>query len=65
MFSKSLTRHFNGFGSGFTELRAKLDADALLDFVTHRRQNKTRRRKSIRVKIMRVHSAMSRGRLMQ
>jgi hypothetical protein len=32
MFSKSLTKHFSGFGSGFTELHAKLDADTLLNF---------------------------------
>jgi hypothetical protein len=25
-------KHFGGFGSRFTELHAKLDADALLDF---------------------------------
>jgi hypothetical protein len=63
MFFKSLTKHFKGFGSGFTELHAKLDADALHDFAIHRRQNETRIRKSTRVKI--VHSAVSRGRLMQ
>jgi hypothetical protein len=65
MFSKSLTKHFKSFGSGFTELRAKLDADTLLDFAFHRRQNETRSRKSTRVKTMLVHSAMSRGRVMQ
>jgi hypothetical protein len=47
MFSKSLTKHFKGFGSGFTELRAKLDSDMLLDFAIHRRQNETRSRKSL------------------
>jgi hypothetical protein len=36
-----LTKHFKGFGSGFTELHAKLDADTLLDFAIHRRQNET------------------------
>jgi hypothetical protein len=41
IFSKSLMKHFKGFGSGFTELHAKLDADTLLDFAIHRRQNKT------------------------
>jgi hypothetical protein len=41
MFSKSLTKHFKGFGSGFTELYAKLDADTLLDFANHHRQNET------------------------
>jgi hypothetical protein len=55
---------FQGFCSGFTELHAKLDADTLLDFSIHRRQNETRSRKSTRVKTMRVHSAVSHGRLM-
>jgi hypothetical protein len=32
MFSKSLTKHLKGFGSEFTKLHAKLDADTLLDF---------------------------------
>jgi hypothetical protein len=27
MFSKRLTNHLKGFGSGFTELHAKLDVD--------------------------------------
>jgi hypothetical protein len=31
MFSKSLTKDFKGFDSGFTELHTKLDADTLLD----------------------------------
>jgi hypothetical protein len=31
MFSKILTKHFKDFSSGFTELRAKLDADTLLN----------------------------------
>jgi hypothetical protein len=65
MFSKSLSEHFNGFGSGFIELHAKLDADMLLDFAIHRRQNETWSRESTRVKTTRVHSAVSRGRLMQ
>jgi hypothetical protein len=34
-----LMKHFTGFGSGFTELHAKLDTDILLDFAIHRRQN--------------------------
>jgi hypothetical protein len=54
-----------GFGRGFTELRAEIDADTLLDFAIHHRQNETQSRKSTRVKAMRVHSAVSRGRLMQ
>jgi hypothetical protein len=57
-------KHFTGFGSGFTELHAKLDADKLLNFAIHRRQNGTQGRKSTRVKTMRVHSVVSRGRLM-
>jgi hypothetical protein len=65
MFSKSLTKHFKGFGSEFTELHAKLDAVSLLDFAIHRRQNETLYRKSTRVKTVCVYSAMSRGRLMQ
>jgi hypothetical protein len=64
-FSKSLTKHFKGFGSGFAELHEKLDADTLLDFAFHRRQNETQSRKSTSVNIMRVYSAVSRGRLMQ
>jgi hypothetical protein len=27
-------KHFKSFGSGFTELRAKLDADTLLDLLS-------------------------------
>jgi hypothetical protein len=61
MFSKSLTKHFKGFGGGFTELHAKLDADTLLDFAIHRRQNETRCRKGSSVKT----SVVSRGRVMQ
>jgi hypothetical protein len=37
---KSLMKHFKSSGSGFTELHAKLDADTLLDFAIHCRQNK-------------------------
>jgi hypothetical protein len=65
MFSKSLAKHFKGFGSGFTELHTKPDADMLLDFAIHRRQNKTRSRNSTPVKTIQVHSAVSHGRLMQ
>jgi hypothetical protein len=65
MFSKSLTKHFKGFGSGFTELHANLDADTLLNFAIHRRQNGTRSRKSTRVKTALVRSAASHDRLMQ
>jgi hypothetical protein len=59
----SLTKYLKGFGSGFTELQAELDADTLLDLPSIARQNETRSRKSTRVKTMRVHSAVSRGRL--
>jgi hypothetical protein len=65
MFCKSLTKHFKGFGSGFAELHEKFDSDTLLDFAFHRRQNETGSRKNTRVKIMFVHSGVSRGRLMQ
>jgi hypothetical protein len=41
MFSKNLRKHFKVFGSGFTKLHATLDADTLLDFAIHHRQNKT------------------------
>jgi cellulose synthase/poly-beta-1,6-N-acetylglucosamine synthase-like glycosyltransferase len=41
MFSKSLTQHFKGFRSGFTDLHAKLDADTLLDFDILRSQKET------------------------
>jgi hypothetical protein len=64
MSSKRLTKHFKSFGSGFIELRTKLDADTLLDFAIHRGQNKTGSRKSTQVKTMHVYSAVSHGRLM-
>jgi hypothetical protein len=32
---KSLMKHFKGFGSGFTELHTKLDAETLLDIAIH------------------------------
>jgi hypothetical protein len=38
---QSLTKHFKGFGGGFTELQAKLDAGMLLDFAVHHRQYET------------------------
>jgi hypothetical protein len=65
MFYKSLTKHFKGFSSGFTELHAKIDVNTLFDFAIHRRQNETRSRKSTRVKTLLVHSVVTRGRLMQ
>jgi hypothetical protein len=57
--------HFEGFGSGFTKHHAKLDADTLLDFAIYHSQKETRSHKSTLAKTLRVHSAMSRGRLMQ
>jgi hypothetical protein len=65
MFSKSLMKHFKDSGSRFTELHTKLDADTLLNFAIHCRQNETRIQKSTRVKTMHVDSAKSRGRMMQ
>jgi hypothetical protein len=41
MFSESLIKHLKGLGSGFIELQAKLDADTLLSFSIHHRQNET------------------------
>jgi hypothetical protein len=58
-------KHFKSFGSRFTELHAKLDADMLLDFAIHCRQMEAQSKKNTRVKTMHVHSAVSRGRLMQ
>jgi hypothetical protein len=58
-------KHLKGFGSGFNKLHAKLNADTLLDFAIHHKQNKTQSRESTHVKTMRVHSTVSRGRLMQ
>jgi hypothetical protein len=34
-------KHLNGFGSRFTKLHAKLDAETFLDFAIRRRQNET------------------------
>jgi hypothetical protein len=64
-FSKNLKKHFMGFGNGFTELHAKLDADTLLNFVIHHRQNKTQSQKFTHVKTVHVYSAVSHCRLMQ
>jgi hypothetical protein len=65
MFTKSLTKHFKGLRSGFTELHAKPDADTLLDFAIHHRQNKKQSQKSTCVKTMHVHGVESHGRLIQ
>jgi hypothetical protein len=43
IFSERLSKHFKGFGCGFTELHAKLDADTLLEFAIHRTENETQR----------------------
>jgi hypothetical protein len=43
----------------------KSGADMSLDFAIHCRQNKTQSHKSIRVKTMCAHSAVSRGRPIQ
>jgi hypothetical protein len=41
------TKHFKGFDSQFSELHAKFDADTLLEFTIHRRQNETRSQKAL------------------
>jgi hypothetical protein len=64
MLSKSLLKHLNGFGSGFIKLHAKLDANMLLNFAIHYKQNETQSRK-IHVKTMRIRRAVSHDRLMQ
>jgi hypothetical protein len=45
-------KHFMGFSRGFTKLHTKLDADTLLNFAMHRKQNETQSQKSTRVKCM-------------
>jgi hypothetical protein len=65
MFSKSITKHFKDFSSGFTELHAKLNADMLLNFAIHGRQNEAQSQKSTGVKTMCIHNAVSCGRLMR
>jgi hypothetical protein len=40
-------KHFKGFGSGSTELHAKLYADTLFDFAIHHRQNETQVEKAL------------------
>jgi hypothetical protein len=59
------TKHFKGFGSGFTEHHAKLEADTLLTFAIHCSQRETRGQKSTCIKTVLVHRAVSRGSLMQ
>jgi hypothetical protein len=56
---------FQVFSSGYTEVHTKFDADTLLDFAIHHKQNETRSRKDTCVKAVRVHSVVSCGRLMQ
>jgi hypothetical protein len=43
-------KDFKGFGIGFTEPHAKLDADMLLDFAIHRSQRERQSPKSTLVK---------------
>jgi hypothetical protein len=62
---KASMKHFKDFGSGFTELHAKLDADTLLDFAIHHSQKETQSQKGTCVKTMCVHSAVPHDRLMQ
>jgi hypothetical protein len=64
-FPSDVTRCFRGFGSGFTELHAKLDADTLLCFAIHRRQNETQSQKSTYIKQSCIRNTMSHGKLMQ
>jgi hypothetical protein len=56
---------FQGVCSRFTDLHAKLNADTVLDFAIHQRENKTQSQKNTFVKTMRVHSTVSHGGLMQ
>jgi hypothetical protein len=46
---------FQGFGSGFTELHAELDAATLLDFAIHHRHNETRSLKNTCVRTCSQH----------
>jgi hypothetical protein len=56
---------FEGFRWQIYRPSGKIYADTLPDFAIHRRQNETSSRKSTHVNTMDVHSAVSRGRLMQ
>jgi hypothetical protein len=47
MFCESLMKHFKGLGSRYTVLHTKLDADMLLDFAIHHRQNETQSQKAL------------------
>jgi hypothetical protein len=38
---QNFKKHFKTFGSGFTEIHAKFDAETLLDFALHPKENKT------------------------
>jgi hypothetical protein len=62
-FSKA-SKKLQEFGSSYTKLHTKLDADTLLNIVIHHRKNKTQSGKSAHVKTMCVHSVVSHGRLM-
>jgi hypothetical protein len=45
-------KHFKDFGSKFKGFHAKLDADTLLDFAIHYRQNEMQSQKNAREKTM-------------
>jgi hypothetical protein len=57
-------KHFKDFGSGFTEIHTKHDADTLLDFAIHRKQNKAQSQESTLLKTVLFHSVVLSGRLM-
>jgi predicted transposase YbfD/YdcC len=52
---------FQEFWCQFTDLHAKLDANKLLDFAIHRKQNETQNRKCTLIKTVHVHSAVLHG----
>jgi hypothetical protein len=54
-------RNFKGFSREFTEFHAKLDAETLLDFAIHCRQEK-KRFPTATVQKMCLHSTVSGGR---
>jgi hypothetical protein len=60
--SRSISRFSVAVLPSFTQ---KFDADTLLDFSIHHRQNQTQSPKSTHVKKIHVHSTVSCGRLMQ
>jgi hypothetical protein len=58
MCTKGLTEHFRALNIGFTELHTKLDADTLLSFAIHYRQNKTQCQKRTYLKMMCVSGTL-------